>query len=82
MNLRKQGRIGILRTRNFTLVYIKNVVFQVVTSWLKTVLSPFFHTADNGFRDFWTDASHLFADSFFQPSDFLGILLIGYFYLE
>ena len=44
----------------------------MVTFRLDIVLSPFLHTVDDGFRDFWSNASYPLADSFLQLCDSLG----------
>ena len=51
-------------------------ISQEVTSRLDTVLSPFFHTVDDGFCDFWNNACYLLANSFFQLGDSLGNIFL------
>ena len=72
MDFKKQGRVVMLRLKNFTIIILKYNIFEVVTSWLDTVLSPFLHTVDDGFRDFWTNACYHLADSFLQLGHSLG----------
>ena len=43
---------------------------------MEKVLSPFLYSVDDGFRDFWTNACYLLADSFFQLGDSLRIMFI------
>ena len=71
----------ILRSKHFTLSILKYNIFQVVTSWLDTVLSLFLHTVDDGFCDFWTIACYLLTDSYFLLSDGLRIIFIHSFFL-
>ena len=49
--LKKQGHVMILRLKNFTLDILNYNIFEVVTSWLDTVLSLFLHMVDDVFPD-------------------------------
>ena len=69
----------IQRFKNVTLLIIKYNNLQVVSFRLDTVLSPILQTGDDGCGDFWTIACYLFADSFFQLGDGLGIIFIPTF---
>ena len=64
------------RLKNFTLIILKYNIFEVVTSWLDAVLSPFLHNVDDGFRDFCTNAWYNLADSFLQLCDVVGTVYI------
>ena len=66
----------ILRLKNFTLIIFNYNIFEVVTSWLGTVLSLFLHYVDDLFPDLWTDGCYLLAYRFFQLGVNLGNLLV------
>ena len=70
----------ILRLKNFTIIIFSYNIFEVVTSWLDTVLSPFLHTVDDGLRDYWTNAGYFFAGSFLQLCDDLGFVYVYSFF--
>ena len=47
-----------------------------MTSWLDAVLSPFLHTVDDYFREFWTNACYYLVDSLLQLCDSVGTVYI------
>ena len=65
-----------LRLKYLTLNILNYNIFEVMTSWLDTVLSLFLHPVDDGFRGFWTDVCYLLAYSFFQLGESLGNILV------
>ena len=61
---------------NLTLLNLNYNIFQLMNSWLDTVLSPFLHNVDDGFCDFWTNPCYLFTNSCVQLSDSLGLIFL------
>ena len=44
---------------------------------MNTVLSTFLKNIGDAFRDFWSNASYLLVDSFFQLGECLGFILVA-----
>ena len=80
MDFTTQSRVVILRLKKLTLLILRYIIFQVETSWFNKVLKPFLHTVDDTFRDFWTSACYLLANSFFQLGSSLRIKSIHSFH--
>ena len=75
-DFRKQGRVIILRLKNFRQLILTLNFFEMMSSSFDIVLSPFLHTVDNGFRDYLTNACYLHADRAFQFGDSLGFIFL------
>ena len=63
-----------MRLKNVTLIILNYNIFQLVTCWLDSFLSPFLDTVDDSFGDFLTNYCYLLVVRFFQFGDSLGII--------
>ena len=69
----------ILKLKNRTTTIFNYSIFEVVTSWLDTVLSLFLHNVEDVFPDPWTDDCYPCAYTLFQLGDSLGKILVYLF---